>query len=166
MNRTSTRKRRAGFNLFDLFVLLVIGAVGALAFILISGNDTIGSGGSPVTVTYRVEIENVSTLVRDSARTNVSVRDGVRKTPLGTITNLTYHNAYFMEGNAETGEVVKATVDNRFNVVLTCQANGVLEGGRVKIGDYTMAVGTAVSLQSTGISGTGYCISLSYEELS
>lgn len=165
MNRTAAKRKRRGLNLFDLFVLVVIAAVAILAVYLIGGNRGIASSGTPVKVTYKVEIENVSAKVRDSVQTNVSVRDGVRKTALGTIVSSKYSNTYFMKGNVDTGEVVKATVDNRFNVELTCEAEGLLQNGRITIGDYTMAVGTAVSLQSPGISGTGYCIALNYEEI-
>ncbi|NLT57688.1 MAG: DUF4330 family protein [Clostridiales bacterium] len=158
MNRAEERRRR--FNIFDLFVLALLAAVGFLAFTLIGGNRGLASSDTRVLVTYQVEIENVSARVRDAAVSGVSVRDGVRKTHLGSIVGVRYYNFYRMKGNAETGEVVKGIVDDRYNVVITCEAEGSLAGGRITVGDYVLAVGLPMSVQSSGISGSGYCISV------
>ena len=156
------RGRGRKITLFDLFLIVAAVVVGYATFVIVSGRRGSTGGGEAVTVIYRVELENVSEAVRDSARVGVQVRDGVRKTPLGEVTGVTSHNTTFIKTDIVTGEVVRSPMEGRYNVILTCEAAGSLVGGRVLIGDYVMAVGTAVSLQSSAISGTGYCISVSY----
>ena len=63
-----------------------------------------------------------------------------------------------------TGEVKRAEIEGRYNVTVTCKAQGQLRDGRVVINEYTMGVGTQVALQSAGISGVGYCVALDYVE--
>ena len=164
MNRTNRRRR--GVNFFDLFVLLLVVAVGLLAAYFIKGTKVLPTGGNkPIEVTYRVEIENVSEQVRDSAKVGVSVRDGVRKSALGKVTDVSSSAFFQMKGDAQTGEVRRSEVEGRYNVTVTCTAQGELRGDRVVIIEFSMGVGTQVALQSAGISGTGYCVALNYVEL-
>ena len=69
-----------------------------------------------------------------------------------------------MKADMETGEVKRAEIEGRYNVTVTCKAQGQLRDGRVVINEYTMGVGTQVALQSAGISGVGYCVALDYVE--
>ena len=150
---------------FDLFVLLLVVAVALLAAYFIRGTRVLpATGGTPIEVTYKVEISNVSEQVRDSAKAGVAVRDGVRKSMLGEITEVSASPAFQMKADMETGEVKRAEIEGRYNVTVTCKAQGQLRDGRVVINEYTMGVGTQVALQSAGISGVGYCVALDYVE--
>ena len=165
MNGTKGSRRRRGVNFFDLFVLLLVVAVGLLAAYFIRGTRVLpATGGTPIEVTYKVEISNVSEQVRDSAKAGVAVRDGVRKSMLGEITEVSASPAFQMKADMETGEVKRAEIEGRYNVTVTCKAQGQLRDGRVVINEYTMGVGTQVALQSAGISGVGYCVALDYVE--
>ena len=94
----------------------------------------------------------------------MAVRDGVRKSMLGEITEVSASPAFQMKADMETGEVKRAEIEGRYNVTVTCKAQGQLRDGRVVINEYTMGVGTQVALQSAGISGVGYCVALDYVE--
>lgn len=92
--------RRRGVNFFDLFVLLLVVAVGLLAAYFIRGTRVLpATGGTPIEVTYKVEISNVSEQVRDSAKAGVAVRDGVRKSMLGEITEVSASPAFQMKAD-------------------------------------------------------------------
>lgn len=165
MNGNKGSRRRRGVNFFDLFVLLLVVAVGLLAAYFIRGTRVLpATGGTPIEVTYKVEISNVSEQVRDSAKAGVAVRDGVRKSMLGEITEVSASPAFQMKADMETGEVKRAEIEGRYNVTVTCKAQGQLRDGRVVINEYTLGVGTQVALQSAGISGVGYCVALDYVE--
>jgi len=160
------RSERRGPNLFDLAVLLAV-ALAIVATLWFAKGRRTGSGsGTEVAIVYRVELEKLSEAVKNNAAPGGAVRDGVRKTPLGEITGVHSFNTPIVKNDAVTGAIVRTAPEGRYSVVLTCEARGRLVNGRILIGDYVMAVGTAVSLQSETISGTGYCISLVFEELS
>jgi len=163
VNRTT---RRRGFNLFDLFVLLLVVAVGLVAFWFIRGTGAAtGGSGTPVAVTYKVELVGLPAEMRDSAKTGVAVRDGVRLQNIGTVTDVTSSTYFLMLGDPETGEVRRTEVEGLYNVTVTCEAVGEIRGDRVMIGEYLIAIGSQVALQSPGISGVGYCVGLDYSEI-
>ncbi|MBQ3077447.1 MAG: DUF4330 family protein [Clostridia bacterium] len=163
MNRTS---RRRGLNLFDAFVLLLVVAVGLVAFWFIRGTGAANSSsGTPVAVTYKVELVGLPADIRDSAKTGVAVRDGVRLQNIGTVTEVSSTNYYLMLGDPVTGEVRRSEVEGLYNVTVTCEAVGELRGSRVMIGEYMIAIGQQVAMQSPGISGVGYCVGLDYTEI-
>lgn len=62
--------------------------------------------------------------VRDSAKAGVAVRDGVRKSMLGEITEVSASPAFQMKADMETGEVKRAEIEGRYNVTVTCKAQG------------------------------------------
>ena len=163
MNK-STRSSR-GINFFDLFVLLIVAAVLFVAAYFINGSKHLSAGsGTPVTVTYSVEISNLSEQVSKSAVIGSAVRDGVRKSALGTIKKVEVVPTWAMKNDLETGEIKRVEVDGRYTVTVTCEAQGELRGGRIVINEFTIGVGSEIALQSEGISGTGYCVALDFVE--
>ncbi|MPM16513.1 hypothetical protein SDC9_62894 [bioreactor metagenome] len=160
----SKRRRKSGFNLFDLFILLIVAAAVVLIFWLVGGRKSVAVEGAAVKVTYKVEVTAVTEDYKDSARVGDTVRDGVRKSDLGKITAVKVSPMTSVTSNILTGEAVKAESPTKYKVELTCEADGSLTQGRVSIGSYNIGVGTEIYVQSYGFSGKGYCVAMSYEE--
>jgi hypothetical protein len=160
-----TTRRRRGINFFDLFVLLMVVAVLLVAAYFINGSKRITTGGgTPVTVTYSVEIKNLSEQVSKSAVIGSAVREGVRKASLGKVKRVEIVPMWYMKNDLETGEIKRVEVDGRYTATVVCEAQGELRGGRIVINEFTIGVGSEIALQSEGISGTGYCVALDYVE--
>lgn len=159
----TTTKRK--FNVFDALILLVaVFAVAAIAYIL-SGKAAPEKIAAKTThVTYQVEINGVISELKSSAQVGDTVRDGVKRVNIGTITGVEVKPYTAQVPDLlENGKFNTAVVGDRSTVVLTIEADANETGGHYAVNGSALGIGTLMYVQSKHFAGEGYCIGLSVE---
>jgi len=120
--------KKGKFNIIDLIVIIVIIVIAAGAVYKFSGLDKTTKKVSLETVTYQMEIE----ALRDFSYNNIQIGDTVfdytSGNAIGTITNVEWLDAK-KPFNTKSGETVEASIENRYDVILTIEAQASVSDG-------------------------------------
>ena len=147
-------KKKHRFNLFDVLIIVLVIAVAAAVFWFFNRDKggTILAAGTKVT--YQLEITNVPQEVAYSPRIGDYVKEGVRKVRLGKIVGVDVQPYEKLTRNLIDDTINLTPVPDRYTVVITCEADGKLSGGRVSVNGHVFGVGSEIALQSKNFAGT------------
>jgi hypothetical protein len=164
-NMTSANTKRK-FNLFDAFILIfAVLAIVAIAYVLSGKASPTKIAVKTTHVTYQVEINGVIAELKNSAQVGDTVRDGVKRVNIGTITGVDVKPFTAQVPNLEeNGKFNTAVVGDRSTVVLTIEADANESSGRYAVNGSTLGIGTLMYIQSKHFAGEGYCIGLAANE--
>lgn len=120
--------KKGKFNIIDFIVIIIIVVIIAGAVYKFSGLDKTTKKASIETVTYQMEIE----ALRDFSFNNIAVGDTVfdytSGNAIGTITDIEWLDAK-KPFYTTSGETIDAPVENRYDVILTVEAQASISDG-------------------------------------
>ncbi|MEA4972564.1 hypothetical protein SDC9_146983 [bioreactor metagenome] len=153
-------EKKGKFNIIDLIVIIVIIVIAAGAVYKFSGLNKTAKKVSMETVTYDMKIE----ALRDFSFKNIQVGDTVfdytSGNAIGTIKDVQWLDATrpFYTTN---GETVEATVENRYDVILTVEAQATVSDGVYSVNKtYDICANSKRKIYTKCISCTAKIISI------
>ncbi len=145
-------------NLLDLFLILVLVAVIAVACMLFSG-DT--SSSDTVPVVYTLEIQNEDATYFDHVVIGENVKSGVTGTPMGTIVG--FHKEPAKVITQTDDELVLAKPEGRYDGYLEIEADAAAAYPDLSLDGDPLKIGTSLALRSESLAMHGYVVGLAYD---
>ena len=155
-----TKKPRAfRFNFIDaLLLLIILAAVGVLAYIFISADvDIVSSGSGTVGIVYEVEVRQAREEFKGLINIGDKVVDSVTLYDIGEVVNVTYADAQYTGVNKAEGVLVFSPYPEHINIIMTVKATAKMNEGLYMLGGYEMQVGKRVSFRVPGYTAEGFC---------
>lgn len=161
-------ERKWSLNLFDIIIILI--AVAAAAGILwwkaggVSGGADTAAGVSS-TVTYTVELTNISEDLSDSFQVGDKLVDGVKKYDMGTVTAVEIRPYTVQNADVADQKYIDAEVPGKVTALLTVKSSCTISGGTIKTASgFTVRIGASVSVKGPGYMGTGTLVAIERED--
>lgn len=129
-------------NAIDLCVLIIVIALAFGAYYKFVVMNKTSSSASTQRIEYKVEIERVRDVALNNLKLGDTLYDKTSGNAIGTITNIESEPA---EGRIkyDDGSVAVGEVENRYNIILTVEADGVVnESGSFVNRTYELLVGS------------------------
>lgn len=151
------------FNILDLIIIivLVLAIAGAAWFFQRSK----GSSEGTQSISYVVEVTNVTQDLKDSVQIGDTVIDGVKKTQIGTITNVEVINQTTDTYSPDLDTIVKTEKPGYYTLQITCQADADVSDSAISVNSYRIAIGNTIYFQSKHFAAEGYCIKINTGEV-
>ena len=156
VNDTKTKRK---FNLLDIFIVLFLLVAMIIGYKYLKKTDTISPDYIKVTYQFRSNEQDpeISPMIQEGT----DVYDSVKNYKIGKIVKKEVVQSTREVANQETGEYVSAPVDNKEDVILTIEADAVIQGKDIIVdGQYDIKVGNAAYLQGKGYATIGYIINV------
>ena len=156
-------KAKIRFNLMDALILVLVLAVIALllyVFVFSETSSVQSVNAERYTLTYVVEVSNISEEFSDMIAAGDTVIDSSKKMHIGTVTAVEVQPHLHMGTNLHEGTLVLNPVDDYVNLYVTIQAEATLENISYTVNGYEIYVGKSINLAFSDFVCNGYCISL------
>lgn len=152
--------KKGKFNIIDLIVVIIIVVIAAGAVYKFSGLSKTTKNASMETVTYQMEID----ALRDFSFNNIQIGDTVfdytSGNAIGTITDIDWLDAK-KPLNTINGETIDAPIENRYDVILTIDAQASLSDGVYSVNKtYELCANSKREIYTKYISCTAKIISI------
>lgn len=152
-------------NIIDgLILLLLIGIIGtgAVAYRYVTNVGHASDGGK--IVQYDIELAGKEKFVVDAIQVGDEVKDSVRGNYLGRIVNIQVLPATQIATNSAEGKFVKALIPDKFDVVITLEANGVVTPNRVSAEGVEIKIGKEMFVKGKGYGSQGFVTGIRFDE--
>lgn len=156
------KKKRRFLNAFDIAILLLIAIAVFILFKLgVFGSQTKVANDTIQEVTYVLKIAPI----RFGTEENISVGDElfetVRKTSVGTITDIEVEDLPYYALNGDTGEYVESYVEGEKQVYLTIKAQCVVTKKEISAVDgQLIRCGESFNVNGPGYFGLGVVVDI------
>lgn len=158
------RKQAYRFNWFDILVaVIVIAAIVFGAWFFSQRGGVAGITSETAKVTYKIEFQRVIADVKDAPRAGDEVRDAIKRYRLGKVVHVESSEQIELVEDTISGKVIESVSPGLYTVILTIEADAVINDGRVTVDGETIAVGSRMVIRTPHFSGEGYCIGLETE---
>ena len=158
-------KKSFRFNIIDAIIILFILFAGAAAvyFLLFRG---IGNAESKnFTAEYVIESKEIRSEFVNLIKTGDKIIDSQKNEIIGEIISVEYTPSTRTTVNTVTGELIKSTVPERYDVYITISSDDVSYSGNYKIAETVdLFVGSDFSYIVPSYEGVGSCISMNIFE--
>ena len=149
-------------NIIDLsFILIALLVVGFIYVQYFRGADNGEAAGKRIE--YEVELKIKTKEYADVIKIGDEIRDSIKGHYLGKVIEKKVLPAFTINENAEKGEYVKAEVPDRYDVILTLEANGIVTSGSILAEGVEVKVGQKMYIKGKGYASRGYILGLRYE---
>ena len=128
------------FNWIDGLVIAVIVLLVAGTCLKFFVMDTTSVGRATTPFTYEVKISGVRQYTVDAIQAGDALFESEGKGQVGVIEEITAEPAVAVASYPD-GTTREVSVEDRYDVILTVSAEGVLDGGVYKVGTYDIRVG-------------------------
>ena len=158
-------QKKRKFNFIDLIiVLLIVGAIGAAAYIF--GAKKLSGGSDTVNVEYVLEFRQVRDEFLDCFETGVNAVDAAKKYRLGEVTAVESSASIYTGNDLVDGKLVYHNYPEHSDVRVTVKSTATIDSKGMYIldGGYRISVGSVVYVRTPGYTGTSYCISINRTE--
>ena len=156
------QKKAYRFNIIDLIlIVLIVGAVSALAYIMLGTN--ILTGGEDKTIIYTIEIPLINNdfiTALNKIKPGAKIIDSVRSYDIGEVREVKIADAYSNNTDMEVGVVYSKPYPDFSNVKITVKAKCKKEQARYVVNGKTIMVGVAINFRTSNFVGYGNCIYL------
>jgi len=115
-------------SIIDLVVLVVVAILVVAVMIKFTALEKSSVGASD-TITYQVRIENIREYTTKGVRIGDIIYENVGGTNIGVVTNIEVSQAMATQVLAD-GSFARVPVENRYDVVLTVECEGLVSNGR------------------------------------
>ncbi len=156
-------KQKTKFNIMDALILLAVLAIIALllyVFVFSENSALKNAGADTYTLTYVVEVTEISDEFSDLISAGDRVIDSAKKMHIGTVTAVEVQPYLYMGTDTHAGNLVLNPVDGYVNMYITIQADAVLNGATYSIDGYDIYIGEKMHLAFPDMVCTGHCIAL------
>ena len=155
------KKSKWRLNLFDIiFISCILAIAGIIIGYVGFSSGFLFSSGSRETVTYTIELQG---MLFDSAflpKPGDELIDRVEKRPLGTIVSAEVKPSLSIQKNLSTGELILTEISDRYDAIIVVSANANVTDNQVRIGRFTIRVGTWLSVNGPLYTGSGFIIDM------
>ena len=145
----------------DILVVAAVLALAAAVYMRFFTNETTATTTVDDQFTYEIRLSNVRMLTIDALREGDAIYEKDNGTLIGTVESVTYEQGYKTITMAD-GSMVLAPVEERYDVIITVSASGLVSDGRYyasrvyelnansDISFYTKYLGTTGTVWSVG----------------
>ena len=156
VNDTKVKKK---FNMLDIFIVLFLLVAMIIGYKYLKKTDTVSP--NYVKVTYQFRSNEQDPEISQMIKEDTLVFDSVKNYKIGKIVKKEVVQSTRELPNEETGEFVSAPVENKEDVILTIEADAVIQGKDIIVdGQYDIKVGNAAYLQGKGYATIGYIVNV------
>lgn len=153
--------KKGRFNIIDFVVVIVIVVIAAGAVYKFSGLERTAKKAEMKTVTYQMEIEALRDFSYNNLQIGDTVFDYTSGNAIGIIRSIDWLDAkkafYTIDG-----QTVEAPVENRYDVVLTIDAQATVSGGAYSVNKtYDICANSKREIYTKYVSCTAQIISIS-----
>ncbi|NLY44169.1 MAG: DUF4330 domain-containing protein [Clostridiaceae bacterium] len=149
-------------NIIDMLILLIIAGAAAGAYVKFFKKDD-KAVQSDRKIQYDIEIKAQTKEFADVIQTGDEIRDSIRSDYLGKVVNKQVVPTIEVNANIEEGTFVTTEVPERYDIILTLEANGSVSGTSIKAEGTEIKVGQRMYIKGKGYAGSGYILRISYE---
>lgn len=133
-------------NLIDLLIIMFAAVVAAVVMMFLSANSTINKAQTENKIT--IEVRAVDKNLCDAIEVDKKIYDRVQNKSLGTLVDVRVQPAVEYNISRETGEHVKSSVPDKYNVELDINA----------VSSEDLYVGKMMSVETKDFTAAGYII--------
>ncbi len=152
-------KTKKKFNFLDIIIILVVLLIGCLGYYFLNRNDVVTQDTQKVT--YQVRTTESEPSVYDMIEENTDIYDSVKNYYIGKIVKKESVPSTREVLNEETGMYAIADVHEKVDIILTIEADAVINGKDITVGGaYVLKVGNAAYVKGKGYAGVGYVVSI------
>jgi len=151
--------RRWRPNLFDLVIVLLIAAVGAVLYMMV--RPTAAAVVQTTPMRYTVEMLNLPEGTHELMQVGDEVIDSSKNYPMGTVVGVEVTPYTIEADDQENGVVRQAPVAGYETVLLTLEADMVVTDSSITTeGGYLVRVGLATKTKGDNFAATGYIVAI------
>lgn len=154
--------RKGKFNLFDVFVILIIVAVIAAGTVFLTNRNIVDPTDSVTTkIEYQILFQSLDFELTNSPQVNDSVKDGTSGNNLGIISDVQVGSYSTFVKNLNTKTMSYVTVPEKYNVTLTIQSEAVIRNNTIFVDDRKIKISEeSILLRSKHFAGSGTCVGI------
>ena len=160
-DRSPIHRRKGKFNLFDVFVILIIVGVIAAGTMFLTNRNLVETDTATKNIEYQVLIESLDPDIANSALVNDPVKDGISGNHLGIITAVRVDPYYTYVKNQKDKTMNYVTLPGKFNVTLTIQSKADMRDNTLFVDDRKIKISDeSMILRSKHFAGSGICVAI------
>jgi len=160
-NKHAKRKIDWRLNLFDILfiagVLLIAGLI--IGYLGFSGG-IFTSSGSRETIHYTIELRGMLDDTAWLPKPGDELIDRIEKRPLGTVVSAEVKPSPSIQKDMFTEQQIMSYWPDRNDAVLVIKAEANVTESRIRIGNFTVRVGTWISVNGPFYTGNGFVIDI------
>ncbi len=150
-------------NVIDLAIVLIIILVAGVGYTMFfAGGKNVDNTNK--IVEYDIEITLKTKEYADVIKVGDSIRDSVKGNYLGKVVDVQVLPATKVTEDLENGKFIQAEVPNRYDIVLSLEANGTVTSSNITAEGSEIAVGKRMYIKGKGYASEGYILAIRYEE--
>lgn len=147
------------FNWIDGMVLVLIAALIAGVCVKFLVLDRTSRVHDTVSFSYQIKISGVRQYAADAILPGDTVYDEESKSPVGVVTDIRTEQSLSTAGFSD-GSVARVPLEDRIDIYLTLEAQGVLTGGVYKTGTFPIVTGQSTRFYTKCSAWTGRVFSV------
>lgn len=156
---------KAKFNFIDaLIILVVVLAIAAGAYVILSGKLSIGKSGNAAKVQYQVEIKSKLADYADNINVGDEVLVGDKEKAAATVENVEVVPFKMISEDKVNGVVHYSEVPDLYDVLITLSSDGSQTDTAIYADSTQIRVGEAITVRGKGYSGNGFIVGLEVDE--
>ncbi len=150
-------------SIIDLAIVLVLILVVGVGYTMFfAGGKNVDSTNN--LVEYDIEITLKTKEYADVIKVGDDIRDSVKGNYLGKVIDVQVMPSTKVTEDLENGKYIQAEVPNRYDIVLTLEANGMVTSSSIAAEGSQIAVGKRMYIKGKGYASEGYILAIRYEE--
>lgn len=150
------------FNIVDaLLLIIIVAAVGVLAYIFLG--NTLIKGSQNTTIEYKIEIEIIKNDMLPEIKKlqeGAEIFDSVRNQPIGKIKSVEIEDAYKNVSNTVTGVITRVPQPEHSRIIMTVQSKCEKTDMKYYIGGKNIMVGVKIDFRTYYFINSGFCTDL------
>ena len=153
--------RRISLNFFDILIIIIVIALAAGLIYMKTRGSSEGQASEASTVTYEIEISNLSKDTENLIQSGDNIIDKVKKQEMGKVVSSEFYPMKKESVNLQTGDTLYAEVPGLYSAKITLEAECSDTGSSlITGGGFEVRTGTEVSILGPGYGGSGYVINV------
>lgn len=155
---TSQKKQRGNFNLFDVFViLLIIGAIAGVWYLFFRDSGAVVAQETKL-IEYQMEFTDQYSDLKNAPKAGDLVTDADKSNQIGTIYDVKTTEYKKEIHVAASGDLALSRIPGKYNIILTIRAQATVDKGAFYVDGRIIRNGEEISIKSTHFVGSGECV--------
>lgn len=157
--KVSEAKKKRRFNLLDIAIILIVLVLGVFGYKYLKRTDVVAPNTQKIV--YQIRTNEIEPIVYDKIAEDTDIYDSIKNYHIGKVTTKELLPAIREVFNEEKNEYEVDEVENKINVLLTIEADGVVSGKDIIVGGaYDLKVGNVAYVKGKGYAAIGYVVAI------